>query len=63
MKNTTVLVKTIATLEEELKTLKELQSTPAKNPKIAQKDTLKGILKGANITDEEIGAAKKELNF
>ena len=63
MKNTTVLEKTIATLEEELKTLKELQSTPAENPKITQKDTLKGILKGANITDEEIESAKKELNF
>ncbi len=63
MSKSQVLEKTIATLEKEVKTLKELQSTLAKKPETPQKDTLKGILKGANITDGEIEAAKKELNF
>ncbi|OGY22079.1 MAG: hypothetical protein A2126_02205 [Candidatus Woykebacteria bacterium GWB1_45_5] len=61
MKSTTVLEKTIATLEKELKTLKELKTATPKEP--TQKDTLRGIWKDLDITDEEIEEAKKELNF
>ncbi len=58
MKKVEVLDKTIATLEKELKTLKELQANLDKEPKTPSKNTLKGFLKGTNITDEEIEAAK-----
>jgi len=63
MSKSQVLEKTIASLEKELKTFKELETTLAKKPKAPQKDTLRGIWKGLNITDEEIEAAKKELSF
>ena len=64
MENIKVLEKTIATFEKELKVLKELEAASTKeSKKTPQKDTLRGIWKGLNITDEEIEAAKKELNF
>jgi len=56
MKNTTVLEKTIQTMEKELAAVKNLQS------KKLGAESLKGCLKGANITKKDIEEAKKQFN-
>ena len=56
MSKTQVLEKTIEMMEKELESVKNFQG------KQGGAKSLKGFLKGANITDKEIEEAKKEFN-
>jgi hypothetical protein len=60
LKNTVDLLHKIENIEKEIKTLKlsVLKKLTPSDKKIIK---LKGILKGVNITDEDIASAKKSL--
>ncbi len=60
LKNTVDLLHKIENIEKEIKTLKlsVLKKLTPSGKKIIK---LKGILKGVNITDEDIASAKKSL--